>query len=143
MENKLTRLQAYKVMYNFLDEYYFKTKSDDIGALLSGLSLLQDDEPVETVFWDIWARPICNKDPEELLTPLQALELAIHLLDDHDMRSAFDDTLITSNILKQTLANPAPSSSLWNDWLRHVETILQDTENKYGYLQILSKDDHH
>ena len=44
MDEKLTILEAYCAMRLFLDNYYNLTRSDDIGALLSDLILLNDAE---------------------------------------------------------------------------------------------------
>lgn len=39
---------AYTAMYEFLVGYYERTKSDDVGALLGGMSLLADGDTVRT-----------------------------------------------------------------------------------------------
>jgi hypothetical protein len=42
-EVKITQLQAFNAMSRFLDVYYFKTLSDDIGTLLGGISFLSNE----------------------------------------------------------------------------------------------------
>jgi len=41
-------------MFAFLDDYYERTGADDVAALLSGLSLMADDKPVDPAFWADW-----------------------------------------------------------------------------------------
>lgn len=43
MEQKLTSLQAYNAMQNFLEAYFEQTSSDSIGTLLSCMQFLDDD----------------------------------------------------------------------------------------------------
>ncbi len=45
---------AYKAMFKFLDEYYKRGKSDDIGALLGSLSLLNDGKSADPSMMDDW-----------------------------------------------------------------------------------------
>jgi len=45
---------AYKAMFKFLDEYYKRGKSDDIGALLGSLSLLNDGKSADPAIMDDW-----------------------------------------------------------------------------------------
>ncbi|MBK7519238.1 MAG: hypothetical protein IPI75_03645 [Gammaproteobacteria bacterium] len=52
---KISKEHAYLAMYAFLENYYSLTNSDDVGGLLSGLSLLSDGEsadPASKSDWD-------------------------------------------------------------------------------------------
>jgi len=49
----ITEEQAYAAMYHFLDQYYQQTKSDDVGALLGSMSLL-NGEPVDSAISGDW-----------------------------------------------------------------------------------------
>lgn len=49
----MTAEQAYAAMYHFLDQYYQGTKSDDVGALLGAMSLL-DGEPADSAIAGDW-----------------------------------------------------------------------------------------
>lgn len=46
--------QAYAAMYAFLDAWYQKTKSDDLGALLGSMSLLPDGAPADSAIHSDW-----------------------------------------------------------------------------------------
>lgn len=56
MDEKLTILEAYCAMRLFLDNYYNLTRSDDIGALLSDLILLNNDaqKSADPAAWKDW-----------------------------------------------------------------------------------------
>ena len=54
-EIRLTKNQAFLAMYSFLDGYYQATKSDDVGGILGGISLLPDGslaDPATKEDWD-------------------------------------------------------------------------------------------
>ena len=50
----LTPKQAYAAMKLFLDLYYQHTKSDDVGDILSGMSLLDDGDSADPGYWFEW-----------------------------------------------------------------------------------------
>jgi hypothetical protein len=55
---KLTKKEAYLAMYSFLENEYEMTKSDDIGSLLGGMSLLQDGSTADPAAWSDWENSI-------------------------------------------------------------------------------------
>ncbi len=56
MINKLTEKQAFLAMVSFLEDYYEQTKSDEIGALLGSLQLLDDGVTADPAMWDDWLK---------------------------------------------------------------------------------------
>ncbi|MEK6733572.1 MAG: hypothetical protein AABY27_00490 [Pseudomonadota bacterium] len=63
MSKKTTMLnecEAYEAMFNFLEAYYNRTKSDDIGSLLGDLQLLDDKQPADPAAWRDWLEAIQN-----------------------------------------------------------------------------------
>lgn len=52
--DSLTKKQAYSAMYVYLKAIYDRTGSDDIGALLGGMSLLADGGTVDPAAWADW-----------------------------------------------------------------------------------------
>jgi hypothetical protein len=49
---------AYAAMYYFLDQFYQRTKSDNVGGLLSTMSLLSDGEPADSRIADEWQEAV-------------------------------------------------------------------------------------
>jgi hypothetical protein len=46
--------QAYAAMFHFLEQLYLRTKSDDLGGLLGGMSMLQDGSPADPAIEKDW-----------------------------------------------------------------------------------------
>lgn len=54
MEKKMTEMDAFQAMQLFLEEYYKRTGSDDIGSLLGDLILLSDCKTADPAAWHDW-----------------------------------------------------------------------------------------
>ncbi|MCW5736951.1 MAG: hypothetical protein KIS73_22690 [Enhydrobacter sp.] len=50
--------QAYAAMYHFLEDFYRRTNSDDVGSLLSSMSLLADERPADPAIAKDWQRSV-------------------------------------------------------------------------------------
>ncbi len=59
----LTTEEAYAAMFRFLEEYYWATKSDDVGALLGSMSLLEDGSTADPAIRSEWLE-VCRKIAE-------------------------------------------------------------------------------
>ena len=56
---------AYQTMFRFLEERYFRLRSDELGALLGELSLLSDGRPRDTAIaaeWDKAVEQVAGKN---------------------------------------------------------------------------------
>jgi hypothetical protein len=58
MTKVLTEKEAYLAMFSFLDDYYQRTKLDEIGSLLSGMCLMNDGMPMDVAYWDEWEESV-------------------------------------------------------------------------------------
>lgn len=54
--DKVTVQEAYLAMYQFLVDFYDRTKCDDVGALLGELSLLADGKSADPAAMHHWNR---------------------------------------------------------------------------------------
>ena len=54
MKKNLSCLEAYKAMYCFLENYYNQTGSDDVGALLGAMQVLEDKSTADPAMWNDW-----------------------------------------------------------------------------------------
>jgi len=54
MEEKLTLMQAYKVMLSFLNDYYFRFGMHELGGVLGPISLMPDGKPADAAAWEDW-----------------------------------------------------------------------------------------
>lgn len=58
MTKTLTEKDAYLAMFSFLEDYYNRTKSDEIGSMLSGMCLMNDGRPMDGAYWDEWKQSV-------------------------------------------------------------------------------------
>lgn len=47
-------LDDYKRMYNFLSKCYFEFQIDDLGVILGGMTLLEDQKPIDSAALKDW-----------------------------------------------------------------------------------------
>jgi hypothetical protein len=52
----ITAINAYRAMVFFLEQYYERTKSDDIGSLLGDMMLLNNGTTADPAVWNEWLR---------------------------------------------------------------------------------------
>lgn len=62
MDANLNKIQAFNAMRKFLEMYYKRTLSDDIGSLLGDLQMTTEGETADPAAWHDW-----NKALEEVL----------------------------------------------------------------------------
>ena len=61
MEEKITILQAYKAMFEFLRELYYREgRPENLGNFLSDLQLLDNGKSADPASWDDWLSMISN-----------------------------------------------------------------------------------
>jgi hypothetical protein len=58
MDDTLTVREAYVAMYAYLRTLHELTGSEELGALLGGMSLLEDGTPADPAVWDDWLRAV-------------------------------------------------------------------------------------
>lgn len=51
---KLTINEAFESMVKFLEMYYERTSSDDVGSLLGDIIILNDGYTADPASWDDW-----------------------------------------------------------------------------------------
>ena len=60
MADTLTKREAYAAMYTFLVGVYERTESDELGALLGGMSLLKDGGTADPAAWHDWEAAVAK-----------------------------------------------------------------------------------
>lgn len=63
MDKKLSYKDAFLAMTYFLEEYYSRIGSDDVGSLLGDLIILEDGITADPAAWQDWIK--CVKKVEE------------------------------------------------------------------------------
>lgn len=54
--NRLDPRQAYAAMFSFLEEYWGRGGSDELGTLLGSMTLQPDGCPADSALWEDWLR---------------------------------------------------------------------------------------
>lgn len=54
----LTIEEAYKSMVNFLEKYYKRTNSDEIGGLLGDIMLIDERTTADPASWQDWLESV-------------------------------------------------------------------------------------
>ena len=63
---KLTVLQAYKAMFEFIKDYYYQIgKPDQIGNLLSDMQLIKGEFSADPAAWNDWLEAVKKVQQEE------------------------------------------------------------------------------
>ena len=65
MNDEMTIEQAYTAIYAFLGDYYRRNKSDDLAVLLSHMSLMSDNMPMDRAVWDDWLESVAEAQAGE------------------------------------------------------------------------------
>ena len=55
----LTQKQGYAAMFQFLEDYWMRTKSDEMGGLLGAMSLLANGSPADAAMAHDWRFSSC------------------------------------------------------------------------------------
>lgn len=58
MNDEIKVRDAYRAMFAFLEAYYDRSPSDELGALLSGLAPDQDGSPMDPAAWSDWLHSV-------------------------------------------------------------------------------------
>jgi hypothetical protein len=127
----LNPLQAFNAMTQFLDSYYKKNLSDDLGILLSSMEFLDDNETVDAATWDDWINILGEN---QTLTELQAfnamikyLTLYADLMDSEDLRNVLGKIELSDNKLLL--------DDVWASWISCVNNTQKEPENARSYLK--------
>lgn len=54
----MTDKQAYSAMFHFLEQLYKRTKSNELGSLLGGMSMLEDGSPADPAIVEDWQQAV-------------------------------------------------------------------------------------
>ena len=117
---KITKKEAYKVMLIFLDDLYKKTKSDDIGGLLGGFSLLSDGSTADPAAWTDWDNILQKENIDELLNIKQIIISIKDFFKFHKEKFGFDLDIAINEF--------DDISSNKEQFEKYVENILADDE---------------
>ena len=127
----LTSLQAYNVMFKLLEDFYNKTKSDDIGSLLGIMCFFPDGGTADPAIWHDWQKATEQK---KALSTQEAFDGMIKFIEIyHGFTSSEDAKSILDEMRLAEKCSDVQVHivSLWNLFLRQV---LQEPKDSKEYL---------
>jgi hypothetical protein len=125
---RLTILEAYKSMIEFLDVYYQKTNSDDLGGFLGGIDLTKDNSTMDPAAWCEWLEclhKIQGDNSAKNLTLKDAYKTVIEFLNIYYQETESEDVgalLSSMALIEDERMTNDPEA--WQNWIKSVEKVL-------------------
>lgn len=108
-------------MICFLEGYYNKTLSDDLGSLLGDLQLLDDGGTADPAVWYDWMKVTGDC---QVITILDSFKAVIAFLNDYYARtSSFDIKILLNNM--QQKEEKEIMADTWDNWIKCVNQVIQ------------------
>ncbi len=139
VKKRLTKLQAFNAMVNFLEIYYRETGSDFMGALLGTLLFLPDGKPVSHAFWEDWEiaiqkilkKQINGRQVDKILgvsiRELQAFDAMIQFFRDYYERDPDPDVIKFFGYLHLLPDNSSSNHTIKEKWKQCVDEALKES----------------
>lgn len=121
MNKILNIMQAYKAMQFFLEDYYFKSKSDDLGSLLGGMQLFSEGQTWDPAMWGEWKRGLVSC---EKITILEAFEAMYKFLKDYCTYVESEDVQALLSIMQGPIDGNFDTIA-WTKWLDAVQNTSE------------------
>jgi len=134
MKKKLTVLQSFNAMRNFLDDNYQKTKSDNVGAMLSFSLLFPDGGTFDPAIWNDWIESIEEVKGEKAkeVTDLEGFKITKSFLKlYYNLISKPVDIGRILKTLEVDSKNIPTNEEAWNLWLKCIKKALEDEGKPY------------
>lgn len=122
----LTIKEGYKTMYLFLELYYKKTSSDDIGSLLGCMSFLQNERTADLALWEDWMDAINTlqvKPVKDELSVAEAFEAMRFYFESYQARGSSDDIASILNDMHYSSDRTTVNPETWNIWLQCIDDV--------------------
>lgn len=136
-KRRLTKLEAFKAMEDFLIKHYARTSSDDIGSLLGDMRILEDGSTADTAAWEYWTENIeriikktkrrdkIEDHEKEHFTNVEAFKMVQDYLEGYVERTSSEDiTVIIEDM--QLVDEPTSNSIIWKDWCASINNVCKN-----------------
>ena len=77
MDSQVSPEQAFLAMFSFLEDYYNRTGSDDVGSLLGSMSLMDNGKPMDIAMWHEWLECISKSQSGHIDANMQITDKEI------------------------------------------------------------------
>lgn len=123
MNNILSILQAYRAMQFFLEDYYDKTHSNDLGSLLGGMQLFPEGGTFDPAMWNEWQKSVGKNKNLTILDAFDSMQKFLKIYYNY----------INSDEIKELidLMNPSKDGifdrTIWTKW---IDATTKSLKNK-------------
>jgi len=136
-----TKLQAFNTMVDFFIDYYKRTLSGNLRALMKVIYSLAENNADQTS-WNDWNSAVkkalqkqavekpLDKTMEKRLTKLQAFNAMVKFLDEYYEKTASDFMGGVLGCLSFTVDGSIVDAAFWEDWSIVIKKILREQNNK-------------
>lgn len=122
---KLSISESYLAMFWFIDSFYWKTKDDDLGSILGGLSpfTFMDDTSADPAAWSEWKTVIedmnLKDENKKNLTIEETIKATVVFLKEYNRSGCFNLDIIYENI--SALQSENCSKEVQEQWDKAVQ----------------------
>jgi len=128
---KITQLQAYNSMYKLLEDYYKKTKNEDIMSLLPGMVFLADGGTADPAVWEDWLKAIENK---KTLTKKEVFVAMIYFFEEYYSVGPYPYIKLIIDALYAAKDCNDVTVPLVKQWNFYLKEALSEPEGTKEYL---------
>lgn len=121
-------LQMYRAAFSFLDTWYKKDPSDDLGNLLSGMSLMESRmRPVDIAVWHDWEKAARTSSNDGSYTCSQSFDIMIKYL---QIWASLGEEGNISKIIS-TISDPHWREGHWDLWMDACNAVLGNRDDPF------------
>ncbi len=117
----LTSIQSFYAMHLFLEQYFYVTSSDSIGALLGCMHFLEDGDTADPVLWIDW-REMVGDAP---ITLMQAFKTMKVFLDIYFQATSSNNVKNMLNDIGLVINDKPGKEKIWEKWLMSVDKVFE------------------
>jgi hypothetical protein len=128
-------LEGYRIMFCFLDTYYWENKSDELGDLLGSMSLLPGNIPADSANkedWEVAVSETLDQMGYEVLSS-DTVYFAMIVFLRNWASLGTDGTIIALCV------NLEKGSPKGDEWLDAVKTVMDGNDDPYLHLTKATK----
>jgi hypothetical protein len=130
---RLNLLEGYRIMFNFLDTYFWKNQSDELRDILSSMALSRSDNcPMDIAYEDDWKEAV-NQTIGTIVSSSDELS-----------SEAIYKSMVTFLRNWATIGTDGTIENLWKDldksnadsdeWQKAIQAVINKKDNPYSGL---------
>ena len=116
--------ESFLAMRIFLDKYYFRTKSFDIGGLLGDTILFGGNETADPAAWEDWISSAEKYIKEfDNIDICKAYIIMMDFLKEYGLRVNSNEVALLVSEMKLVKDSESKNKRYWNEWLESIKAL--------------------